>query len=107
MGIEVFFKGRVRVPQLQTCSFFCMNQVLRIWDTHLQVCLQRLSGMFPKGPSEGNRPAFLILTTDMSLKFKSFRLQFLRKTKSQFTIISNILLGESYNWMLESCLASM
>ena len=30
-----------------------MNQVLRIWDTHLQVCLQRLSGMFPKGPAEG------------------------------------------------------
>ena len=21
-----------------------------MWDTHLQVCLQRLSGMFPKGP---------------------------------------------------------
>ena len=30
-----------------------MLQVLRIWDTHLQVCLQRLSGMFPKGPAEG------------------------------------------------------
>lgn len=28
------------------------DKVLRIWDTHLQVCLQRLSGMFPKGPSE-------------------------------------------------------
>eukprot|EP00794_Sanderia_malayensis_P002980 gene2980-3435_t len=24
------------------------EKVLRIWDTHLQVCLQRLSGMFPK-----------------------------------------------------------
>ncbi|XP_015771597.1 PREDICTED: uncharacterized protein LOC107349914 [Acropora digitifera] len=28
------------------------DKVLRIWDTHLQVCLQRLSGMFPKGPAE-------------------------------------------------------
>ncbi|CAB4027277.1 WD repeat-containing 49-like, partial [Paramuricea clavata] len=26
------------------------DKVLRVWDTHLQVCLQRLSGIFAKGP---------------------------------------------------------
>ena len=27
---------------------FSKEKVLRIWDTHLQVCLQRISGIFPK-----------------------------------------------------------
>ena len=40
------------------CVFvLTVYQVLRIWDTHLQVCLQRLSGMFPKGPAEGRTKA--------------------------------------------------
>ena len=44
-----------RVLKLCWISFIGVPnlQVLRIWDTHLQVCQQRLSGMFPKGPVEG------------------------------------------------------
>lgn len=42
-------------------NFFTFHQVLRIWDTHLQVCLQRLSGMFPKGPAEGRKVPFTAL----------------------------------------------
>ena len=33
---------------------FSKDKVLRIWDVQLQVCIQRLAGMFPKGP-EGER----------------------------------------------------
>ncbi len=29
---------------------FSKDKVLRIWDVQLQVCSQRLAGMFPKGP---------------------------------------------------------
>ncbi|XP_059162775.1 WD repeat-containing protein 49-like isoform X2 [Physella acuta] len=29
---------------------FSKDKVLRIWDVQLQVCIQRLAGMFPKGP---------------------------------------------------------
>ena len=32
---------------------FSKDKVLRMWDVQLQVCIQRLAGMFPKGP-EGN-----------------------------------------------------
>lgn len=28
---------------------FSKDKVLRIWDVQLQVCLQRMAGMFPKG----------------------------------------------------------
>ena len=34
---------------------FSKDKVLRIWDVQLQVCIQRLAGMFPKGP-EGMFP---------------------------------------------------
>ena len=50
-------KRNTQVSQSETACYksLCCNvsyflQVLRIWDTHLQVCLQRLSGVFPKGP---------------------------------------------------------
>ena len=36
---------------------FSKDKVLRIWDVQLQVCIQRLAGMFPKGP-EGEDSAY-------------------------------------------------
>ena len=36
-------------PRGQLISF-SKDRVLRIWDVQLQVCIQRLAGMFPKGP---------------------------------------------------------
>ena len=36
-------------PRGQLVSF-SKDKVLRIWDVQLQVCIQRLAGMFPKGP---------------------------------------------------------
>lgn len=37
---------------------FSKDKVLRIWDVQLQVCIQRLAGMFPKGP-EGERSSLI------------------------------------------------
>lgn len=31
------------------------DKVLRIWDVQLQVCVQRVAGMFPKGPEVGSQ----------------------------------------------------
>uniref|UniRef100_A0A1I8FQ70 WD_REPEATS_REGION domain-containing protein n=1 Tax=Macrostomum lignano TaxID=282301 RepID=A0A1I8FQ70_9PLAT len=31
---------------------FSKDKVLRIWDVQLQVCMQRLAGIFPKGPED-------------------------------------------------------
>ena len=33
---------------------FSKDKVLRIWDVQLQVAIQRLAGMFPKGPEGGS-----------------------------------------------------
>lgn len=47
--IEVQFnKGRRQLFS------FSKDKVLRIWDVQLQVCIQRLAGMFPKGPEGVN-----------------------------------------------------
>jgi len=39
-----FLKSRAQLVS------FSKDKVLRIWDIQLQVCVQRLAGMFSKGP---------------------------------------------------------
>jgi hypothetical protein len=36
---------------------FSKDKILRIWDVQLQICLQRLSNIFPRGP-EGKKILF-------------------------------------------------
>lgn len=45
---------------------FSKDKVLRIWDVQLQVCIQRLAGMFPKGP-EGWSVCMLCLCVHIHL----------------------------------------
>ena len=83
-------------------SFSCMNQVLRIWDTHLQVCLQRLSGMFPKGPSEGK---------DLHFSYWNWNLKVVCNLQGKLngSLPSKYiaLLDEVCHWALESCVTFM
>ena len=53
------------------------EKVLRIWDTHLQVCLQRLSGMFPK-----------INDAIVSMYFDSERSKLFTSFNNQLTLLS-------------------
>ena len=41
---------------------FSKDKVLRIWDVQLQVCIQRLAGMFPKGPEGEDEVCFFLST---------------------------------------------
>ncbi|CAG5124372.1 unnamed protein product, partial [Candidula unifasciata] len=40
------------VPARNQLLSFSKDKVFRIWDVHLQVCIQRLAGIFPKGHVE-------------------------------------------------------
>ncbi len=53
------------------------EKVLRIWDTHLQVCLQRLSGMFPK-----------VNDAVVSIYFDSERSRLFASFNNQLTLLS-------------------
>jgi WD40 repeat protein len=38
---------------------FSKDKILRIWDVQLQICLQRLSNIFPRGP-EGKKKFYFL-----------------------------------------------
>lgn len=38
------------IPSRGQLLSFSKDKILRIWDVQLQVCLQRLSNIFPRGP---------------------------------------------------------
>ena len=40
---------------------FSKDKILRIWDVQLQICLQRLSNIFPRGPEGKNFNEFSFL----------------------------------------------
>ncbi|CAF4523027.1 unnamed protein product, partial [Rotaria sp. Silwood1] len=40
------------VPSRGQLLSFSKDKILRIWDVQLQICLQRLSNIFPRGPEE-------------------------------------------------------
>ena len=53
------------------------EKVLRIWDTHLQVCLQRLSGLFPK-----------IVDATVTMFFDQERSKLFSSFNNQLTVLS-------------------
>ena len=46
---------------------FSKDNVLRVWDTQLQVCIQKLTGIYPKS-LDGNRMISLDLSWDFNSK---------------------------------------
>ncbi len=38
------------IPSRGQLISFSKDKILRIWDVQLQICLQRLSNIFPRGP---------------------------------------------------------
>ena len=42
------------IPSRGQLLSFSKDKILRVWDVQLQICLQRLSNTFPRGP-EGKR----------------------------------------------------
>jgi hypothetical protein len=48
------------IPSRGQLLSFSKDKILRIWDVQLQICLQRLSNTFPRGP-EGKKKVFILL----------------------------------------------
>ncbi|CAF3375554.1 unnamed protein product [Rotaria socialis] len=48
------------IPSRGQLLSFSKDKILRIWDVQLQICLQRLSNIFPRGP-EGKRSKKILL----------------------------------------------
>jgi hypothetical protein len=48
---------------------FSKDKILRIWDVQLQICLQRLSNIFPRGPEGKRKFIFLIKKGNLSNSF--------------------------------------
>lgn len=46
------------IPSRGQLLSFSKDKILRIWDVQLQICLQRLSNIFPRGP-EGKKKILL------------------------------------------------
>jgi WD40 repeat protein len=46
------------IPSRGQLLSFSKDKILRIWDVQLQICLQRLSNIFPRGP-EGKSDVFI------------------------------------------------
>ncbi len=38
------------IPSRGQLLSFSKDKILRVWDVQLQICLQRLSNIFPRGP---------------------------------------------------------
>jgi WD40 repeat protein len=45
------------IPSRGQLLSFSKDKIMRVWDVQLQICLQRLSNVFPRGP-EGRKSTF-------------------------------------------------
>lgn len=65
-------KGHSRVvlsvkfmPSRSQLISFSADKILRIWNIQLQICIQRIANIFPKGP-EGTPLPFILSTQSIS-----------------------------------------
>ncbi|KAL4216663.1 WD repeat-containing protein 49 [Mactra antiquata] len=97
---------------------FSKDKVLRIWDVQLQVCIQRLAGMFPKGPEvhsslffdeckdrhgvERNR---LFITFNYQLTYMEMKAEIKDRIMSHEKPVVSALYNSVYNQVISICQA--
>ncbi|XP_013414484.2 WD repeat-containing protein 49-like [Lingula anatina] len=90
---------------------FSKDKVLRIWDVQLQVCIQRLAGMFPKGPEVysvlyldeiRNR---LFITFNYQLTLMEMKAEVKNRILSHEKPICSVIYNSLYNQVISSCQA--
>uniref|UniRef100_A0A1I8FID8 WD_REPEATS_REGION domain-containing protein n=1 Tax=Macrostomum lignano TaxID=282301 RepID=A0A1I8FID8_9PLAT len=85
---------------------FSKDKVLRIWDVQLQVCMQRLAGIFPKGPEVQTRMYMqedrnrLFLTFNNSLSLIEMKAEVKDRVLSHDRSVTSVI----FSWQLNSCL---
>ncbi|XP_070547299.1 LOW QUALITY PROTEIN: cilia- and flagella-associated protein 337-like [Ptychodera flava] len=91
---------------------FSKDKVLRIWDVQLQVCLQRLAGMFPKGPDVYSSLFFheeksrLFTTFNYQLTVMEMKPEVLDRILSHDKPVTSVVYSHTYNHVVSACTAS-
>ncbi|XP_048251647.1 WD repeat-containing protein 49-like isoform X1 [Haliotis rufescens] len=97
---------------------FSKDKVLRVWDVQLQVCIQRLAGMFPKGPEvqstlffdegkdrNGNDRSRLFITFNYQLTAMDMKVEIRDRIMSHEKPIVAALYNNTYNQVVSVCQA--
>ncbi|XP_041356070.1 WD repeat-containing protein 49-like [Gigantopelta aegis] len=97
---------------------FSKDKVLRIWDVQLQVCIQRLAGMFPKGPEVQSKLYFddgkersgvdrnrLFITFNYQLTALDMKVEIKDRIMSHEKPIVTALYNTVYNQVISVCQA--
>ncbi|XP_076812547.1 cilia- and flagella-associated protein 337-like [Clavelina lepadiformis] len=98
----------VNVNKSQLMSF-SKDKVLRIWDIQQQVCLQRLAGMFPKGPEVQTRLYFddvknrLFVTFNYQLTLLEMKIEIRDRVMSHERPVTCAIYNSLYNQVISAC----
>ncbi|VDP78595.1 unnamed protein product [Echinostoma caproni] len=88
---------------------FSRDRVLRIWDVQLQVCLQRITGVFPKGIDVVSRMFFheeklrLFLTFNNSLTMLEMKVKIRDRIFSHEKPIVGVVFNSIFNQIVSAC----
>ncbi|PAA94333.1 hypothetical protein BOX15_Mlig001871g2 [Macrostomum lignano] len=91
---------------------FSKDKVLRIWDVQLQVCMQRLAGIFPKGPEVQTRMYMqedrnrLFLTFNNSLSLIEMKAEVKDRVLSHDRSVTSVIFSWQLNQLLTACQGS-
>ncbi|XP_033126562.1 WD repeat-containing protein 49-like isoform X2 [Anneissia japonica] len=91
---------------------FSKDKVLRVWDVQLQVCLQRMAGMFPKGPEMATSMFFhedrnrLFVTFNYQLTLLEMKPEVKDRTLSHEKPVTCAIYNSTYNQVVSACQGS-
>ncbi|XP_071942088.1 cilia- and flagella-associated protein 337-like isoform X2 [Antedon mediterranea] len=91
---------------------FSKDKVLRVWDVQLQVCLQRLAGMFPKGPEMATSMFFhdernrLFITFNYQLTLLEMKPEVKDRVLSHEKPVTCAIYNTTYNQVVSACQGS-
>ncbi|KAJ8313468.1 hypothetical protein KUTeg_008979, partial [Tegillarca granosa] len=95
---------------------FSKDKVLRIWDVQLQVCIQRVAGMFPKGPEvittlyfdeskdrNGTERNRLLITFNYQLCYMEMKLEIRDRVMSHDKPVLAAIYNQTFNQVISVC----
>ncbi|KAK6184641.1 hypothetical protein SNE40_007075 [Patella caerulea] len=95
---------------------FSKDKVLRLWDVQLQVCIQRLAGMFPKGPEvyttlffddsrdrNGNERNRLFTTFNYQITMMEMKLEIKNRVVSHDKPVISAIYNTVFNQVVSVC----
>jgi len=88
---------------------FSKDKAMRIWDLQQQSCVQRITGIFPKGPEVESKMMFddyinrLFITFNNQITLLDLKLEVYDQVLSHERPITSIIYNKKYNQVISSC----